>query len=928
MRRAHSLRSNWSALSTLALLSLIWPVIAAADQPRRKAQTKSAAPSGASEASEPSGGGAYANALRLARQMHDDKLVAKLLAMQGLAKNASEADLQQVVQAHEIAGTPDVAVDFLRNRIKRFPTEKATRVILAKLLARSGHTNDAIVEWKALVARFGFDALTPQEGHAYARDLSRSGEVDAAYEILQKLRAQMPDDAKEYWEDLATLAWDRDEDADALVAYEKVYHVEPAALHAGQRLFALLSDAHRYDDAVKVALAEHKRTKDGAIVILAAHLRESENDWRGVRAILDSADKAPGNLHESAEYFLLRGELARQAGEGKTALKAYASALALQPDDGAIRAAYLWQALEVADDAEVRVRVVSWRSSARQQEALWMPMAVGLARIGRFEDAVAFFGLELRANPADPRVLLDFSEIFGRLGRRSVSDEMRRRAVAGLRKQMADALKRGRFTQEDLALIESTVSVVRDNDGVPQADRWMSALLGGTGAVEAPPDAQQQPQQPRKALRISGLRVPPGEEEMAADWYLSTGRPDFARPIVERSKTLDMSGRFRRYRLALALVDGDQSQMSRLLAEGGDLPVEDRVHALVSIDREPDAASVISQTLATDVVGAEEPMRDELQRIAERHRRIVRAGANYTLITGLDIAGPEVSMAHDLARGRIIYTASGVRMSDRGGVLVLDQPRFEGDGGALFRRTSARGVTEFGGAFNYQEGTPVVRASFFDQRLVTSRLGITTDVRIGSKIDDTSALRVGAVRNLASVQARYDLTRWYGSIEAEGREDQSRRYEHIAWDALGTAEAGFKILNREPSLSIGGMGQVSQRFNRKVEPADINALIPPRADIARALPPSFELVGGVIHFSRGDVTDRYRPDAAPYPRYDCEAAYGILLPDADPAVHVLCSASVRAPFGVASFLAFYNRGIAGIPNNDSAELALSYAFPF
>lgn len=911
----------------LAFLSLGWPAIVRADKAPAKSDAKSAAPSGQS------GGGAYANALRLARQMHDDKLVAKLLAMQGIAKNASEADLQQVVVANEIAGTPDVAAEFLRDRIKRFPGEKATRVILAKLLARSGHTHEAIVEWKALVARFGFDSLAPQEGHAYARDLSRVGDVDAAYDVLQKLKARMPDDAKEYWEDMATLSWDRDVDADALVAYDKVYKLEPAALHAGQRLFALLADAHRFDEAVRVAIAEHKRTKDGAIVILAAHLRESENDWRGVKAILDSADKVPGNLHEHAEYFLLRGELARQAGDGKGALKAYGSALALDPEDGAIRAAYLWEALEIASDAEIRARVIAWRSSARQQQPLWMPMAVGLARIGRFEDAVAFFGLELRANPADPHVLLDFSEIFGRIGRRSVSEEMRRRAVAGLRKQMADALKRGRFTQDDLALMESTVSVVRDNDGIPQADRWMSALLGGKGTVAAPAPTQQQgpqppPSQTRKALRVGGLRIPPGEEELAADWYISTGRPDFARPIVDRSKALESSGRFRRYRLALALVDGDQSQMKRLLSEGGDLPVEDRVHALISIDREPDAAGVISDTLATDVVGAEEPMRDELQRIAERHRRNVRVGANYTLITGLDIAGPEVSMSHDFARGRMIYTASGVRMSDRGGVLVLDQPRYEGDGGAMFRRTSARGVTEFGGAFNYQEGTPVVRASFFDQRLVTGKLGITTDVRIGSKIDDTSALRVGAVRNLASVQARYDLTRWYGSVEAEGREDQSRKYEHIAWDALGTAEAGFKILNREPSLSIGGMGQVSQRFNRKVEPADINALIPPRADIARALPPSFQMVGGVIHFSRGDVTDRYRPDAAPYPRYDCEAAYGVLLPDADAAVHVLCSASARAPGGVVSFLAFYNRGIAGIPNNDSAELALSYGFPF
>src|SRR5262249_261478 len=102
----------------------------------------------------------------------------------------------------------------------------------------------------------------------------------------------------------------------------------------------------------------------------------------------------------------------------------------------------------------------------------------------------------------------------------------------------------------------------------------------------------------------------------------------------------------------------------------------------------------------------------------------------------------------------------------------------------------------------------------------------------------------------------------------------------------------------------------------------------PRVDIVRALPPTFQLLGGVVHFSRGDYLDRYRPDRAPFPRYDCEAAFGILFPDTDPALHVQCGASVRAPPGYASIFAFYKRGIAGVENNENAEATLSYTVAF
>ena len=97
-------------------------------------------------------------------------------------------------------------------------------------------------------------------------------------------------------------------------------------------------------------------------------------------------------------------------------------------------------------------------------------------------------------------------------------------------------------------------------------------------------------------------------------------------------------------------------------------------------------------------------------------------------------------------------------------------------------------------------------------------------MRAGARIEDTSFLRVLAVRNSISLGLRYDTTHFYAAGELEGREDQTRRYEHLAWDALVSAETGIKILTREPQVSVGVQSQVSRRETRTGLPQDALAL--------------------------------------------------------------------------------------------------------
>lgn len=844
--------------------------------------------------------------------LHDDRLVAQLLAMHGMGKSATEADLVAVIDAHEAAGAPQLAVQFLRSRIQRYPDDERSRSLLARLLARMGQSADAVVVWRQLVDRFGPEALSMSDVLRYARDLSRTGDVDAAYAVLLRAKPRATEDDPAYWTDLATLAWEQDDTQTALVAYEHVYRVDPKTMHAGARLMTLLASAKRRDDAVRVAMAEHERTGDPNAVLFAAHLLANDGDWAALWSVIREAERAPGGLHSRAEYFVLKGDAAKHLGDVQEASRAYAQALALAPEDPTIRASALWTAIERGDQRQIQTYVDRFRHGTHDEAALWLPMAHGLATIGRPREAVLWFSLQLRSTPRDARILLDLSDALSIVGRESLAGALRRRAVTQLPRELTSAVRSRERTDDQRQLVESAALVLRETGGVSRADAWMSALLATPRARTA-------------ALRSSVLRAPRTDDETAVDWYLATGRPEHARRILARSAP-DM---LRKHRLALALVDGDPTQLKALVADTTNGSAEDRAHALVELERGRDAMAVMREELARAPNGPETAALDgELARLALIHRPNVRIGGVYEHITGLDVAGPALAASHDGPGGRLTYSASASRMFDRGGQLLLGGPRDEAELGVLLRHSSMTAVTDISAAFDYQAGSPVGRASLFDMRRAGRQLTVITELRAGSRIFDTSFLRVAAVRNLVSVGVRYDLPRWYASAELEGREEQTRRYQHLAWDAVATAETGVKLVTREPHVSVGAQVQASERAYPTRLPADVTSLVSPNVELVRALPPRFQLVGGVVHFSRADFSERTRPDRAPFPRYDCEAAFGALMPDTDTALHVLCGASVRAPGGYTTLLAFYNRGVAGVRNSENAELALSYTHLF
>jgi hypothetical protein len=390
---------------------------------------------------------------------------------------------------------------------------------------------------------------------------------------------------------------------------------------------------------------------------------------------------------------------------------------------------------------------------------------------------------------------------------------------------------------------------------------------------------------------------------------------------------------WQRYHLALALDDDDHTQIRELVADPIALDAHERVSALMTIERDDLALVAIGDALEHPDGSIEAPeLRRDLDELRERHAPYARAGGTYEYITGFDGYGPDAGAAHDLGPFRMMYSASARQLesADPGLLRMVDGPRPEAEGVVVGRRAAPHRVTELGAGFTYQSDGPLPRASFFDQRLFARELALTVQAGADQRIDDTAFLRVAGVRNQLVANLRAELpARTYVSGELEIHDDHTRHLHSLGFEVSETAEAGYRITSSSPEWDVGLQAIASQRTNPDGLPNDVLTYAPRGSNIDLLLPPSYELISVVTHFVRGDFLERYRPDRGSFPRYDCEAGIGLLLPDGDAAAHVQCSVSARVAFhGYVSAVGLYNWGFAGIDNQKYAQASLSFTQPF
>jgi tetratricopeptide (TPR) repeat protein len=873
----------------------------------------------------PVGTSPFENALRLARMLGNDRTAAALLEQRALAPQAAWSDVTDAVDALEATGDPERAARLLDRRARIAPGDPRPFVALAELWTRSGHAARAVTAWRRVEAVVG--ELGADQALALATALDRTGDADEALRTLASARARAPDRAVEFWDALATLAWQSESDADALAAYRALWAAGDGRTVVSQRLMTLSSEAGDYDEAVSVGTEGYRRSPDADLLLELASIQAAKEDWNGVVRALALADGGHEPFARREEYWLTLADAQDHLRDWRAARSSYEAALAIAPGSAAAKTALLDDAIAHDDQEALRDYAGRWAAASSDEPALWGPLAIALDRVGRTREAFAFYARQVRSARADPTVILDFADALDRAGDALLAWRLRRYATGRLRDRLLATARASSPAADERALAESAAEVFRDISGAAVGERWFRAIVGARG-----PDDRR-------------------SDGFVADWCLHEDRLGCARRVVAGALAERRTGvaaeavetaRWRSYSLQIALAESDLGQVKGLLADAAGLDSPHRIDALVALERDDAAAGAIAEALDAEQPRPpreegqeqEETWRRQLAEIELRHAPNARAGVSYDFIDGLGVYGPDVGASHDVGAVRVLYSASARELSVQDGSLVqAGGPTPDADVSVMARFGDPRGVEEIGAGIDYQPDTPLPRATLLAERLLTPRLGATVRLAIDDPIVDTGLLRLAGAQSIGELGARYEIGAVaYAQLDLHAREDHTRRYHHVATELGGVAEVGYEILRAEPEWDVGVQALASQRRNVGTLPSDIASFVPAAqrgGDLSAYLPPSFQLVSLVTHITRGDFSERYRPERAAFPRYDCSAGAGLLLPDLDGAFEAQCSASVRVSGrGYVTAVGSYEQGIFGVANQTNVETRVSFTQAF
>ena len=300
---------------------------------------------------------AWQAVLRLAPGQFDDAALIEALHFELQRQPGNETLLTELVAAYERIGTPQPAIDYLRQQA---PTPR-TLEMLAGLAQRAGDLGTALESWQQLLrdpAR-----ITPELAMRAAIQALLRGQGPQGLAWLEAAQSKITpqtENAPAIWRLTAQLAERQQKDTLATQAYQKLLNTEEADIGDFDALIRILQAEQPLQAAAIAALA-WDRHEEPRHLVLALTLQVSHNQWAEVRRLLGQLDRAPQGsrqalerLRQEPEFLRLVGTYYQNTGQHQQARLYYEAGLRAAPQSAAIRQALLWLFIDGNDTVALR----------------------------------------------------------------------------------------------------------------------------------------------------------------------------------------------------------------------------------------------------------------------------------------------------------------------------------------------------------------------------------------------------------------------------------------------------------------------------------------------------------------------------------------------------------------------------------------------
>ncbi len=508
----------------------------------------------------------WAAVKRLAAPLFDHEIELKLLARERKQRPQDLKLISATVELHERLGTPDKAVEFLREILREQPRRELF-MLLAELAHRMGRDELALETYDALIARFGQDADVAIKQAVIAYSIRQ---VERAWRFIERAKDVAHRAHVEYWRMYASLA-------ELTAKFDAATH--------GFRVLAGRPDAEAKDfeglisvlqgrfplEAGRVALIGYERFGRLDWLMIALQLNSEQRNWTGFRNALGLVRDADwAKLRADARFLVLRAGFYQATGAERLALSDLLQAFDLSPRDQSVRQSLLWALLSMRRVDVLRNVVVRWHKDAEANRELWAPFAAAYMLMNEPKKALRYYTKLVGTGASrsnDYLLLVSFAGALEQAGDVERAWRVRRHVWTQLRDP--ETLKQVRDPARLRDLKRTTAQLAMSFAPGDAASKLIGELLYTHGATEA--------------------GIDPALKELALSWLLSAEAHDAAGAWYLRQYARDLAAnRDRPYwaMLSIALANDDRPAVAKLLDEQADLlPLGDRVEAAARLGR-------------------------------------------------------------------------------------------------------------------------------------------------------------------------------------------------------------------------------------------------------------------------------------------------------------------------------------------------------
>lgn len=605
--------------------------------------------------------------LRLAPGLHDDE--ALLYAWQQSAKKRKPdaAQWRAIADLYERLGRPLDAVAYFEAAYAK-NADPVLPELMARLEERAGRLDEAIRQYRRLIGLVGD---TPERAARLATLYLLKADFRQAYAVLEPMRERASPAYVEYWNLLADLAWQLQQDDAALQAYGvKVARPDAKAADA-QRLVQLMR-SRAPEEAARLAESLYRRLGSPGLLIAAAEIHWQRRDLVALKRLyagLTPADEA--RLATNAYFFTLRASYYQASGQGRTALADYERALAIAPANADLRTGLLWLLIDLRSRDELRRRLQAWQAEAAGNQAYWAPYAAGWMSLAEPRRALPWYARELKTKRGDYLWLLNYADALEQAGEATMAWRVRRHAWA-------------QAHQPDGA----PPTAARNREAMLAYARLATQLAPGDASLAVMRHLLRQGQESAQPLDAAS-------KELVLSWMLSTEQNEAARAWLWQQYGRSLA-RPAWAELAVALAQNDGVTLERLLATQADaLPPASRIDAARALRDVRLAQSYVFEALE------QAPHDDELhlRLVTETLSTANSVSVQDTAFTRGELKGRERTLALDLwntPRLRLSARLSTVRQSAQDAGTLPGVPGFERQTGLSALLRHERGDTEIG----------------------------------------------------------------------------------------------------------------------------------------------------------------------------------------------------------------------------------------